>query len=76
MVPIFEDFFFPCLLCLSDGKIHTQATLREYIVNYFHLSEEDKNIMTKSGKRTQLYDKVQWTTSYFKVAKFIEVPKR
>lgn len=76
MIPKFEDFFYPCLLCLSDGKIHNQKTLRQYAIDYFHLSEEDINTLIKSGKKTQLYDKVQWTTSYFMQAKIIETPKR
>ena len=37
MVPKFEDFFFPCLLCLSDGNIHNQITLRKYVVDYIHI---------------------------------------
>lgn len=76
MIPKFEDFFYPCLLCLSDGNIHTQKTLRQYVIDYFHLTEEDINTPIKSGKKTQLYDKVQWTTSYFMQAKIIETPER
>ena len=76
MVPKFEDFFFPCLKCLSDGKIHNQTTLREYVINYFHLSQEDQNVLIKSGKKTQVFDKVQWTTSYFMQAKIVETPTR
>ncbi len=40
MVPKFEDFFLPCLICLSDGKIYTQEVLRKYVVDYFHLSDQ------------------------------------
>lgn len=76
MVPKFEDFFFPCLLCLNDGKIHSQKTLRQYVIDYFHLTDEDINALIRSGKKTQLFDKVQWTTSYFMQAKIVETPKR
>ena len=76
MVPKFEDFFFPCLLCLSDGNIHNQITLRKYVVDYFQLSEDDQKVLIKSGKKTQVHDKVQWTTSYFMQAKIVETPKR
>lgn len=76
MIPKFEDYFFPCLKCLSDGKIHNQASLREYTIHFFHLTEEEINAPIRSGKKTQLYDKVQWTTSYFMQAKIIETPKR
>lgn len=76
MIPKFEDFFYPCLKCLSDGKIHNQVSLRKYAIDFFHLTEEEINAPIRSGKKTQLYDKVQWTTSYFMQAKIIETPKR
>ena len=76
MVPKFEEFFYPCLKCLSDGQVHTQVTLRKYVIDYFNLSEEDQNVLIKSGKKTQVFDKVQWTTSYFMQAKIVETPTR
>ena len=76
MVPKFEDFFFPCLQCLSDEKIHTQEDLRRYTIDYFRLSEEDVNLLIKSEKRTQVADRVAWTVTYLSQAKLIEAPKR
>lgn len=76
MVPKFEDFFLPCLECLSDGNIYTQESLRKYVVDYFHLSETDVNALIKSGKKTQVADRVSWTVSYFMQARLIDTPKR
>lgn len=76
MVPKFEEFFYPCLKCLSDGNIHNQASLRNYVVDYFHLTDDDMKVLIKSGKKTQVQDKVQWTTSYFMQAKIVETPQR
>ena len=76
MVPKFEDFFYPCLNLLSDGNIYTQKTLRDYMINYFNLSDADINALVKSGKKTQLCDRVSWTTSYFTQAGLIDTPKR
>lgn len=76
MVPKFEDFFLPCLKCLSDGSVYTQERLREYIINYFRLSEEDVNALIKSGKKTQIADRVSWTISYFMQAGLVDTPKR
>lgn len=76
MVPKFEEFFFPCLKCLSDKKVHNQESLRAFVIDYFNFTEEDINATIKSGKKTQLHDKVWWTTSYFMQAKVIETPKR
>lgn len=76
MVPKFEDFFLPCLKCLSDENIYTQEMLRKYIIDYFSLSEEDTNALIKSGKKTQVADKVSWTVSYFMQAGLVDTPKR
>ncbi len=76
MVPKFEEFFLPCLKCLSDGNSYTQAMLRAYVITYFHLNEDDIIALVKSGKKTQLADRVAWTVSYFMQAGLIDVPKR
>lgn len=76
MVPKFEEFFFPCLLCLSDGNIYTQELLRTYVIDYFKLTPEEANTLIKSGKKTQVSDKVSWTVSYFLQAGLIDAPKR
>uniref|UniRef100_UPI00405764D1 restriction endonuclease n=1 Tax=Alistipes sp. TaxID=1872444 RepID=UPI00405764D1 len=76
MVPKFDEFFLPCLMCLSDGNIHTQELLRKYVIDYFRMSEADSNALIKSGKKTQVSDRVSWTVSYFLQAGFVDSPKR
>ena len=76
MVPKFENFFLPCLVCLSDGKIYTQELLRKYVIDYFHLSDADVGTLIKSGKKTQVADRVSWTISYFMQAGLIDTPRR
>lgn len=76
MIPKFDDFFLPCLKCLSDGKIYTQDLLRTYVINYFKLSPTDTGTLIKSGKKTQVSDRVSWTVSYFLQAGLIDAPKR
>ena len=50
--------------------------LRKYIIDYFHLSDSDVNTLIKSGKKTQVADRVSWTVSYFLQAGLIDAPKR
>ncbi|MBQ5875934.1 MAG: restriction endonuclease [Alistipes sp.] len=76
MIPKFQQFFLPCLKCLSDGKIYTQQLLRDYVVEYFKLSPVDTSALIKSGKKTQLCDRVSWTVSYFLQAGLIDAPRR
>ena len=51
MVPKFEEFFLPCLKCLSDGNVYTQELLRKFVIDYFKLSVADANALIKSGKK-------------------------
>lgn len=76
MVPKFDEFFLPCLQCLSDGNIYTQELLRKYVIEYFNLTDADVNTLIKSGKKTQVSDRVSWTVSYFMQAGIIDTPKR
>lgn len=76
MIPKFEKFFLPCLQCLSDGNIHSQESLRRHIINFFKLSQAEATALIKSGKKTQVSDRVSWTISYFLQAGFIDSPKR
>lgn len=76
MVPKFDDFFLPCLQCLCDGNIYTQELLRKYVIDYFRLTDTDVNTMIKSGKKTQVSDRVSWAVSYFMQAGLVDTPKR
>ena len=76
MIPKFDDFFLPCLQCLSDGNIYTQELLRAYVIDHFKLSTAEANTLIKSGKKTQVSDRVSWTVSYFLQAGLIDAPKR
>lgn len=76
MVPKFDNFFLPCLKCLSDGRVYTQELLRKYVIDYFKMTETDANALIRSGKKTQVSDRVSWTVSYFMQAELIDTPKR
>ena len=51
MVPSFEQFLYPFLVCLRDGEISLKE-IREKLAKHFNLSEEDLQIRTKSGNLT------------------------
>lgn len=76
MIPKFDNFFLPCLQCLNDGNIHSQESLRNYVINYFKLTAAGAGTLIKSGKKTQVSDRVSWTVSYFLQAGFVDSPKR
>lgn len=76
MVPNFESFMLPYLLCLKDGKEHTMSELTDYCAHYFKLSREDREERTKKGNNTKLYDRTQWSGTYMRKALLVESVKR
>lgn len=74
-VPIFEEFLYPFLLATKNKDV-TIKEMREYVIEYFHLSEDDCNLMTKSGNSTQVTDKLNWSRQYLRRALMIELPQR
>ena len=74
-IPIFEDFLYPFLLA-TNSKDMTVAEMKQYIVDYFHLTDEDCSLRTKSGNSTQVADRLNWVRQYLRRAMMIEIPER
>ena len=74
MVPTFEKFLYPFLLSLKDGDLNVKE-MREKITAFFNLSEEDLQVRTKSGRITQVNDRIGWARQYFRRALLIDIPK-
>ena len=74
-VPIFDEFLYPFLLATKD-KDMTVAEMKQYIVDYFKLTDEDCNQRTKSGNATQVVDRINWCRQYLRRALMIEMPER
>lgn len=76
MIPVFEEFMLPFLQILADGKAKNKREMDEAIAKHFNLSEEDKNMRTRGGSQTRLYDRTQWSATYLKQAKLVVSPQR
>lgn len=76
MVPVFEKFFYPYLKCMSDGKEHQLSEIAEYCASYLKLTKEDCEERTKNGSFTKVYDRTQWTGTYFRKALLIKTVGR
>lgn len=74
-VPIFEDFLYPFLLA-TNSKDMRVSEMRQYIIDYFHLSDEDCSLRTKSGNSTQVVDRLNWVRQYLRRAQMIDIPER
>lgn len=74
-VPIFEDFLYPFLKATSN-KDMSVSEMRQYIVDYFNLTDEDCSLRTKSGNSTQVVDRLNWVRQYLRRAQMIDIPER
>jgi len=75
MLPKFEDFLYPFLVSLKDGK-KTLSEVKDRIKKHLNLSEEDCVSKTKSGNTNQFEDRLGWARQYFRRALFIDIPQR
>lgn len=75
-VPDFQSFFHPILEFASDKNEHSLNEVRDYLTDYFQLSEEAKSEKVPSGTQTRFDNRIYWTKSYFSKAKLIENTKR
>ena len=75
-LPKFENFLYPFLLNLKDGDVVSIAKMKEFLIDYFHLSEEDCALKTKSGSANQFVDRIGWTRQWLRRALFITIPQR
>src|SRR5690606_36710423 len=75
-IPDFQSLFYPILEFSSDQKEHSLNEVRDYLTDYFQLTEEAKSEQVPSGTQTKFDNRIYWTKSYFSKAKLIENTKR
>ena len=76
MIPEFEQFLFPFLKVLEDGKIRTKKEMDDILATHFNLSDDDRIERTRNGSQTKLYDRVQWSGTYTRMAGLSSSPGR
>lgn len=73
-VPKFEEFLYPFLSFIKDKDLSTKE-MKMALVEHFQLTEEDCALMTKSGVKTQLADRLNWARQYLRRALFVDLPQ-
>jgi restriction system protein len=66
-VPDFQSLMLPLLKLAGDGQQHTLTEAVERLAQEFQLSDDDRTQLLQSGQ-TRLYNRVAWTTTYFRKA--------
>lgn len=75
-VPDFQSFFLPLLQYSSDGELHNTKDAYAAMVDYFRLSQEDRQEMLPSGKQATYKNRIAWARVYLSKALLLEAPKR
>lgn len=75
-VPGYQEFMYPFLQHLEDGKEHTLQELYVSLASHFHLSEEEIAEKLPSGKQTLLVNRIGWTRTYLSKAGLIKVVRK
>ena len=71
-VPKYNDLMLPLLQYASDDKEHHIRDASEAIAQHLKLSEEQKNELLPSGKKTKYYDRIHWAKTYLSKAVLLE----
>lgn len=75
MIPPFEDFLYPFLCALQKEDLN-KMQMRIKMIEYFKLTDEDCQQLTKGGSTSQLSDRVGWSLQYLRRAGLVENLKR
>lgn len=74
MIPSFEEFLFPVLLALADGKPLQRDELRNSCIKSMGFSEDELKERISSGKKYKIVDRLQWATYYLQKAGLVFRP--
>lgn len=75
-VPGYQEFMYPFLQQLADGKEHSLQDMYELLARHFNLSELEIAEKLPSGKQTLLVNRIGWTRTYLNKAGLIKVVRR
>ncbi|QDX92209.1 restriction endonuclease [Brevibacillus laterosporus] len=75
-VPGYQDFMYPFLKQLEDGKEYRLQDLYVLLANHFNLTDEDIAEKLPSGKQTLLVNRIGWARTYLNKAGLIKIVRR
>ena len=74
-IPKFQDFLYPFLAQMKSKDVSI-GEMKDALINYFHLTNDDIALKTKSGNGNQLDDRINWARQWLRRALFMEIPQR
>lgn len=71
-IPTFDKFLYPFLVAV-DAQSLSSKEIREAVAKDLNLSDADRALTTKSGKKLQYVDRIDWSLQYLRRAGMVEV---
>lgn len=75
-IPDYETIMLPLLHSLADLREHTMREVLDILIEYFHLTPEERKELLPSGQQTVFYNRVGWARTYMKKAGLVDSTKR
>lgn len=75
-IPDYQSLMKPLLESIADGEEHRFASLVDEVASKLGVTEEERQIMLPSGRRSLFYDRLSWAKTYLAKAKLLESPGR
>lgn len=75
-IPDFQTLMLPLLKLLADKQEHAMREVTTSLSDQFHLTEEDRNLLSEVSGQGVMYNRTAWAKTYLKRAGLIEQPKR
>ena len=76
MIPPFQEYLFPLLTVMGDGKTRTLNDVLPLIGKILALSNEDMSITLEKSGMNQHNDRCSWAKTYLVKAGLLESPAR
>lgn len=75
-VPGYQDFMYPFLNQMKDGKEYKLQEIYVLLAKHFRLTDDDITELLPSGKQTLLHNRIGWARTYLSKAGLIKVLRR
>lgn len=76
MIPDFQTAMLPILKKMEDENIYDSNSLRNIVIDYFQITEDEKKEKTPNGKQLLYYNRIAWSISYLRTGGLIQSPER
>jgi len=75
-IPSYEEMMLPLLTFAGDHIEHTTDESLEYIKKKYRISDDESEILLKSGKQSVVSNRVGWARTYLKKAGLLDSQQR